>query len=462
MASARKAGESAQESLLGRVPPQDIEAEQAVLGCMLLEADSVGIVLERLAAEDFYKAEHQHVFQAMRDMYEHGSPIDVITLREELERRKLLDVVGGSSALAALGETVPSAASAAHYARIVRDRAMLRNLIRSATKILQDSYDPAADPGTLLDNAEQMIFEVAGDRAKEFISPIRVVLKEAFKTIDDLHNRKGRLRGLETGFYELDDLTTGLQGSELIIVAGRPSMGKTTLALNIARHAAVDLSPAAGVLIFSMEMSAQQLAQNLLCMEGRVDADHLRKGLLDEQQFSLLMEAAARLNEAPIFIDDSSALGILDVRAKARRLKAQHDIGLVIVDYLQLMQTRSLDSREREVAELSRGLKALARDINTPVVAISQLNRGPENREDHRPRNSDLRESGSLEQDADVIIFVHREEYYQPNNPEHRHKAEAIVSKQRNGPTGTVNLQFQGNILRFQNLSAQRAAEVEA
>jgi replicative DNA helicase len=458
VASARKADAPVQESLLGRVPPQDLEAERAVLGCMLLDADAVGLILEKLAADDFYRTEHQQLFEAMREMYEQGHPIDVLTLREQLERRKTLDAVGGSEALALLTEVVPSSASAVHYARIVRDRSILRHLIQSTTTILRDAYETGSDPSDLLDRAEQMIFEVAGDRAKEVISPIREVLKDAFKTIDDLHSRKGRMRGLETGFYELDDITTGLHGSELIIVAGRPSMGKTTFALNIARHAAVDLEEPVGVLLFSMEMSAEQLAQNLLCMEGRIDATQLRKGLLDDQQFTVLTTAAGRLSEAPIFIDDSSALGILDVKAKARRMKAQHHIGLIVVDYLQLMQTRTLDSREREVAELSRGLKGLARDIDTPVIAISQLNRGPENREDHRPRNSDLRESGSLEQDADVILFLHREEYYQPNNPEHRNKAVAIVSKQRNGPTGDVNLQFQGNILRFQNLAAQRVA----
>ena len=446
----------------GRVPPQDLEAERAVLGCMLLESDTVGLVLEKLAAEDFYKTEHQQIFQAMRDMYEHGQSIDLITLRESLERRSALDAVGGTPALSALTEAVPSAASAVHYARIVRDRAILRNLIRSTTKILQDSYDTGRDPHELLDRAEQMIFEVAGERAKEFISPIHAVLKDVVRTIDDLHTHKGRLRGLETGFRDLDDLTTGLHGSELIIVAGRPSMGKTTFALNLARHAAVDLDPPVGVLIFSMEMSAEQVAQNILCAEGRIDATMLRKGLLDEQQFTVLLTAAGRLSEAPIFIDDSSALGILDVKAKSRRMKAQHNIGLVIVDYMQLMQTRTLDSREREVAELSRGLKGLARDLDTPIIAVSQLNRGPENREDHRPRNSDLRESGSLEQDADVIVFLHREEYYQPNNPEHKNKAVAIVSKQRNGPTGDVNLQFQGNILRFQSLASQRVVASEA
>ena len=462
MASVRNAGESAQESLLGRVPPQHLEAEQAVLGCMMLDADTVGLVLEELSAADFYSTEHRLIYEAMLKQFGRGEPIDALTLREQLKKEGLLDRVGGPEALLNLSETVPSAASAVYYARMVRDRSVLRALIGTATHILRDAYEEQQSPKEILDRAEQQIFEVAGKHATSGIITIRDVLQDAFKTIDELHSRKGRLRGVSTGFMDLDDLTAGLQGSELIIVAGRPSMGKTTLALNIARNAAVELDPPVAVLIFSMEMSAQQIAQNMLCMQGRIDAEQLRKGLLDEQQFSVLMTAAGRLSEAPIYIDDSASVGILDIKAKARRMKAQHNIGLIIVDYIQLMQTRLLDKREREVAEVSRGLKALARDLDTPIIVISQLNRGPENREDHRPRNADLRESGSLEQDADVVIFVHRETYYKPEDLDLKHKAEVIVSKQRNGPTGTVHLQFQGNLLRFQNLAAQRVAVGEA
>ena len=326
--------------------------------------------------------------------------------------------------------------------------------------ILRDAYEERLSPKELLDRAEQQMFEVAGKHATTSVMPIRDILKRTFETIDDLHSRKDRLRGLSTGFHDLDDLTTGLHGAELIIVAARPSIGKTTFTLNIARNAAVEQE--AAVLLFTLEMSKEQVAQNLLCAEARVDAQQLRKGLLDDAQFTALTTAAGRLSEAPIFIDDTATLSILDVKAKARRMKAQHDIRLVVVDYLQLMETTKLDNRAQEVAELSRGLKALARELDVPVIAVSQLNRGPEQRDDHRPRHSDLRESGSLEQDADVVLFLHREEYYQPGNPEFRNKAEAIVSKHRNGPTGTVHLQFQGNILRFQNLAATRVAVGDA
>ncbi|HUV38788.1 MAG TPA: replicative DNA helicase [Planctomycetota bacterium] len=460
MTNARRRGESTEESLFGRVPPQDLEAEQAVLGCMLLEPDTVGLVLEELRKDDFYSAEHQLIYEAMLTLFDAGVAVDTLTVREQLKKEDVLDRVGGAETLAGLTETVPSAANAVHYARIVRDRSVLRSLIRTSTGILRDAYDERFGPKELLDRAEQAIFKVAGQHTSESAHAIREVLKSTFRTIDELHARKGRLRGLASGFYDLDDLTTGLHGSELIILAARPSIGKTTFALNLARHAAVEEE--VPVLIFNMEMSKEQLAQNLLCSEARVDAQQIRKGLLDDQQFSMLTTAAGRLSEAPIFIDDSSSLGVLEVKAKARRMKAQHDIGLVVVDYLQLMDAPPRDNRAQEVAELSRGLKQLARELDVPVLAISQLNRGPEQREDHRPRNSDLRESGSLEQDADVVIFLHREEYYQPNNPEFRNKAEVIVSKQRNGPTGTAHLQFQGNILRFQNLSAHRVAVGES
>jgi replicative DNA helicase len=416
----------------------------------------VGLVIEELDSSDFYSGEHRLIYDAMLSLFSRNEPIDMLTLRDQLKKDGNLDRVGGAEALMNLTETVPSAANAVHYARIVRDRAVLRSLINTSTTILRDAYDERFEPRELLDRAEKTIFEVAGKHTESHVAPIREVLKNTFKTIDELHERKGRLRGLATGFYDLDDLTTGLHGSELIIVAARPSIGKTTFTLNVARHVAVEEE--AGVLIFNLEMSKEQLAQNMLCSEARVDAQQVRKGLLDDQQFSMLTTAAGRLSQAPIFIDDSAALGVLEVKAKARRMKAQHDIKLVVVDYLQLMDTTSRDNRALEVAELSRGLKQLARELDIPVVALSQLNRGPEQREDHRPRNSDLRESGSLEQDADVVIFLHREEYYQPNNPEFKGKAEIIVSKQRNGPVGTVHLQFQGNILRFQNLAARRVA----
>lgn len=454
--SARSQGESTAESLLGHVPPQNLEAERAVLGCMLLLGEAVNLAFEELDPDDFYSTEHRLIFEAMAKLFDRGDPIDTLTLREQLKKDQMLDRVGGPEVLMNLTETVPSAASALHYARIVRDRSVLRTLISTTKAILDDALEERYAPRELLDRSEQMMFDVTGKHAATTLSPIREVLKDTFKTIDELHARKGRLRGLSTGFHDLDDLTTGLHGSELIIIAARPSIGKTTFALNIARHVAVEEE--AGVLIFNLEMSKEQLAQNMLCAEARVDAQQIRKGLLDDTQFSMLTTAAGRLSEAPIFIDDSAGLGVLEVKAKARRMKAQHDIKLVIVDYLQLMDTPNRDNRALEVAELSRGLKQLCRELDIPVIAISQLNRAPEQREDHRPRNSDLRESGALEQDADVVIFLHREEIYQPQNPDVRNKAEVIVSKQRNGPMGNLALQFQGNILRFQSLATQRVS----
>lgn len=460
MVTGKGGGASAEETLFGRMPPQDLEAEQAVLGCMMLEADTVGLVVEEIKGEDFYSPEHRMIYAAITKLFDRGDPIDTVTLRDQLKKEGQLDRVGGSEYLASLTETVPSAASAVHYARIVRDRAVLRMLISTTTAILRDAYEERFEPKELLDRSEQMMYEVAGKHASTGVHSVRDVLKQTFEIIDDLHARKGRLRGLSTGFYDLDDLTTGLHGSELVIIAARPSIGKTTFALNIARHVAVEQE--AAVLIFNLEMSKEQLAQNLLCSEARVDAQQIRKGLLNDQQFTMLTTAAGRLSDAPIFIDDSASLGILEVKAKARRLKVQQDIKLVIVDYLQLMDTPNRDSRALEVGELSRGLKSLSRELDVPVIAISQLNRGPELREDHRPVNSDLRESGSLEQDADVVIFLHREEIYQPHNPKFRNIAEVIVSKQRNGPTGTLELQFHRNVLRFQSLARQRAAVAEA
>ena len=454
MTTAGPSRSSPSADFVGRVPPQNLEAEQAVLGCMLLDPNSVGLVLEDIRKDDFYASENQLIFEAMTRLFERNVPIDLLTLREELKVQGLLDRVGGSDYLTSLSSVVPSAANARHYSRIVRESSVLRMLIETTTMILRDAYGDRGTSRDLLDRSEQAILSIADKHSSTAVHAIRDILVKTFEAIDDIHSRKDRIQGLATGFYDLDDCTVGLHGSELIILAARPSIGKTTFALNVCRHAAVELEKA--VLIFSLEMSKEQVAQNLLCCEAHVDAQQLRKGLLDESQMSMLMTAAGRLSEAPIFIDDSPGLGILEIRAKARRLKKQHDVALVVVDYLQLVDTPQLESRAQEVAQLSRGLKALARELDVPVIAISQLNRAPELREEHRPRNSDLRESGALEQDADVVLLLHREEYYQPNNPEFKNRAELIVSKQRNGPAGiTVHLQFQGNILRFQNLTAQ-------
>ena len=387
MTTTGQTGESPAAAFMGRVPPQDLEAEHAVLGSMLQQEDVVGLVVEKLDTDDFYSAENAIVFEAMVRLFDRNDPIDMLTLREELKKSDMLDRVGGAEYLMNLTEAVPSAANALYYANIVRERAVLRVLISTTTRILSDAFGERFGPRELLDRAEHMMFEIAGKHAPATVMPIRDILKKTFENIDDIHSREERIPGLRTGFHDLDELTAGLQGSELIILASRPSMGKTTFALNIARNVAVEEEK--GVLIFSLEMSKEQLAQNLLCCEARVDAQKLRKGLLSNEQMSALMAAAGRLSEAPIFIDDMPGLTALDVKAKARRIKAQHDIALVVVDYIQLMDTTRLDNRSLEIAEISRSLKALARELKIPVLALSQLNRGPEQREDHRPRNSD-------------------------------------------------------------------------
>ena len=441
-----------QRETSARIPPHSQEAEVAVLGAVLLSNGALNQVLEILRAQDFYDPRHQLIFQAMIDLNEELKPVDYVSLAEELKSRSKLDQVGGGAYLAELGQAEPSAAHAAHYARIIKDRSLARELIQRATEIVTDGFNAGREVSELLDRAEHSIFELAEAKTSPTFSSIKPVVNDSFKRIEELYSRKELITGVPTGFTDLDNMTAGLQPSDLIIVAGRPSMGKTTLALNMALHAAArEGVPAA---IFSLEMSKEQLATRMLGSEARVDAKKLRTGFIAEKDWRPLTDAAGVLSEAPIWLDDTPGIDVLEMRAKARRLKQREKIGLVVIDYLQLMQGRSgLERREQEISDISRSLKAMAKELNLPVMALSQLNRKVEDRTNRRPRLSDLRESGAIEQDADVIMFIYRDEVYNtnPDNPK-RGLAEVIIGKQRNGPTGLVELRFDGRFTRFDNL----------
>jgi len=435
------------ESLLQRVPPQNLDAERAVLGSLLLVNEHIGQVIDTISADEFYSRAHHAIYAGILDLYNRGEAIDFLTLQDELHRRGDLEAVGGVEYLAGLTDVVPSAANVRHYARIVRETAALRALIQAATDILSTAYQQGEPADQLLDEAESRIFQIAEQRLATDPIPLKDVVKRAMEHIESIHDRGSRITGLATGFFELDELTAGFQPGEFIVLAARPSVGKTTLALNLAEHVAVNDGKAVG--LFSLEMSKQQLAQNLLCLHRRLDAQRLRKGMLNQEERSELRLAAEVLYQAPIYLNDSPSLSPLSLRAKARRLKRQHDIQLVIIDYMQLMEPPPGDSRQQQVAEISRSLKGLARELAIPVLALSQLNRSPEAREDHRPRLADLRESGAIEQDADVVILLHRDDAYDPNkNPG---VTELEVAKQRNGPTGRVRLTFLRECLRFEN-----------
>jgi replicative DNA helicase len=443
---------------LERVPPHSDEAEAAVLGSMLLDREAISLAVPRVTAADFYAPDRGLILQAMLDLYDRAQPVDLITLSEELRRRGRLEDVGGEEHLAALLDAAPSAVNVEYYADIVRDKALLRALIHASTEIQEEAFDDRDDTAAVLDRCEKRIFEVVQRRQTGQAVDLREVLKETFDRIDRIHEREGRLTGLSTGFYQLDDMTLGFQAGEMVILAARPSMGKSSMALNIAEHVGVELNRP--VVLFSLEMSRQQIAQNMLCSRARVNGLMLRKGLLSERHLAELSLAAGSLSEAPIFIDDTPGLSPLEIRAKARRHKSRHrDLGLIVVDYLQLIDVRGRSrdvGREQQVAEISRSMKALARELECPVLALSQLNRAPEAREDHAPRMSDLRESGALEQDADVVLMLHRDDFYEPEkNPG---QATLNVVKQRNGPTGKVDLVFLKEFMRFENAAPRSQA----
>jgi len=435
-----------------RLPPQNLEAETAVLGSMLIDNQTIADVAQILKKADFYSPDHQLIFEAMVRLFDEGKPVDLVLLTEALRRQEELERIGGADYLVAILERVPSAANAEHYAGIVREASVRRRIIHACTEIMRTSFDQTLTTDALLDKAQAEIFAVSqGDRFAE-ASAVRDILQDLFNDIENIH--ENRITGLRSGFHELDDLTCGLQPSELILIAGRPSMGKTTLALNIAARVAMGGWPpqkeeAKPVLIFSLEMSKPVIARNILCGYARIDAHRLRRGLLPREEINALTVKAGDLYEAPIYIDDTPGLSLRDLRTRARRLKMTvPDLAMIVIDYLQLMEERTAESRQQEISVISRGLKALARELNVPVIALSQLSRQTEAREGHVPRMSDLRESGSLEQDADLIILLYREEQYNPGA--RPGEADLIVAKQRNGPTGSLTVTFLRQYLRFE------------
>jgi replicative DNA helicase len=441
------------ESLAGqfdKLPPYSAEAEMCLLASMMLDKEMVGQVVQIVDRDAFFQADNQIIFDVLVKLYEQNRPIDAVILREELIKRQLLDEVGGVQYLAAILNSVPSAAHGAHYAGIVREKALLRQLIAASNETLRDAYAPHEAAELVLDKAEKRVFEIAQKKVGKSMVAMEEVLHEVFEMIEN----RGQ-RGIETGFFELDDMLNGLQNGEMIIVAARPSMGKTAMAMNIIEHVAADsLLPCA---VFSLEMSKQQLAQRMLCSRGQIDAHKLRKGMLQAHEYAHLANVVGELAKAPIWVDDSPGLTPLDLRAKARRLSLQHNVKCLMIDYMQLMDNPGPDSRQQQISEISRGIKAVARELNVPVIALSQLNRASEGRDGHRPRMSDLRESGSIEQDADVVMLLHREDYYRMAEPDFQpdNIAEVIIAKQRNGPTGTVKLTFLNKTTRFENLASQ-------
>ena len=436
---------------LSRNPPQNISAEQAAIGSMLLQEDAILRTVEILKPEDFYRKSHEIIYRCISELFDKNNGVDLVTLTEELKRKDLLEKIGGVTYLTNLINSVPTAANIEYYVRIIEEKSILRNLINNATKIISMGYEEKEDAKVLMDRAEHLMFEVSNRNLGQAFVPIKEILQDSFEKIEDLYHRDEYITGIPSGFVEFDDLTTGFQPSELIVIAGRPGMGKTAFSMNIAQNAAI--SKNTPVAIFSLEMSKSQLVQRMLCSEARVDAHNLRKGRLAESDWPTLSMAAGRLSSAPIFIDDSASATSLEIKAKARRLKAQHDLGLIIIDYMQLMQNSSrAENRQQEISEISRSLKSLARELNVPVIAVSQLSRAVEQRIERRPRLSDLRESGAIEQDADLVIFIYREEYYKPKT-EKKGTAEIIISKQRNGPTGTIDLAFIKEYAKFENLT---------
>jgi replicative DNA helicase len=437
-----------------RTMPESLPAEAAVLGSMIVDPRCIGDVVEILDRNAFYHSEHQHIFDSIIALYEknRGEGIDGMLVKDELQRRARLEEIGGPDYLQRVIETVPSSANVQYYSDIVKEKMLLRETISAASDILNNAYDETGNAAEKLDDAERRIFAVTDKRITNAASPLKDLVTRAYELIE---KREGtHVTGLPTGYYELDDITCGLQSGEMIIIAGRPSMGKTALALNIAEHVGIiEKMPMA---IFSLEMGKQQLAERFLCSFSGVDAQLVRKGMLGTEHYQKLVEACGVISEAPVFIDDTSALTPLEMRAKARRLKRSHDIRCIVIDYLQLMNLGGhVESRQQEITTISRYLKSLARELEVPVIVLSQLNRSPEGREDHRPRMSDLRESGSIEQDADVVMLLHREDYYHKGDQEYQptNIAEIIVSKQRNGPTGVVKLMFRDNCTRFENLA---------
>lgn len=438
---------------LERVPPQNIEAEQSVLGSMLLDRDAIIAASEILRPTDFYREAHQKIFQAMLALTDRNEPVDLVTLTEELRQKNQLEAVGGTIGLTMLANVVPTSANVVYYARIVREKAVLRSLINAATRIVTRSFEASDNVDEILDEAEQAIFEVSRRSSNQGFSSMKEILKGTFERIDRLWGNRSGITGVPTGFPDLDRMTCGLQNADLIIIAARPSMGKTTLALNIAQHIAV--SEKLPVAIFSLEMSKEQLVQRMLCALAGIDSHRLRSGFLAEEDYPKLTRAAGPLSEAPLFIDDTAAISVMEMRAKARRLKAEHGLSAVFVDYLQLMRGgERAENRQQEISAISRSLKALAKELDVPVIALSQLSREVEKRDKKRPVLSDLLESGGIEANADLVAFIYREGYYR-EDAENRYLTDIIIAKQRNGPVGTIQLYFKENQNKFVSVNTR-------
>jgi replicative DNA helicase len=438
-------------SILEKMPPQSIEAEQALLGAMLIEKEAINRALEILDEDDFYKEAHRKIFSAIVRLYERNREVDTITVSEDLRGRGDMEVVGGPGYLQELINSVLTAANAHHYAKIVKDKAIVRNLINAATQVVAQSYEASGDVDELLDKAESVIFGATQHKASKSFSPMRDIIVDSLERVEVLYQTKGAIAGIPTGFYDLDKITSGLQKSDLIVVAARPSMGKTALVLDIAQHMGIEQR--LPVAIFSLEMTKEQVGLRMLCSQARINQHKLKTGQLAEEDWGKLTSAARRLSESPIFIDDTPNLSVLEIRAKTRRLASkQGSLGLVVIDYLQLIRGRTkIENRQQEISEISRSLKALARELEVPVISVSQLSRAVEARTDKRPMLSDLRESGAIEQDADLVLLLMRPGYYNSKSLELKGIAEVTIAKQRNGPTGTIPLTFIEEYAKFEN-----------
>lgn len=439
--------------MIERIPPQNIEAEQAVLGAMLIEKEAIVKVADFLKGSDFYRESHKIIFNAMLELYNRNEAVDMVTLTEALKKADKLEAVGGIAYITSLSGGVPTAANVVYHGKIVEEKALLRGLINASTEIASLSYEDSDDVQNIVDRAEKLILEVAQNKGTKDFTQINDVVMQAFDKIESLYKSKGNITGISCGFKDLDRLTSGLQPSDLILVAARPSMGKTAFTLNIASH--VGIREKQTVAFFSLEMSKEQLVQRMICSEAPIDSQRLRIGEVEENDWPKIIQAADKLSGAPIFIDDTAGITVLEMRAKARRLKKEHDLKLIIIDYLQLMQgsgKNSGDNRQQEISEISRSLKALARELNVPIIALSQLSRSVEARQVKKPMLSDLRESGSLEQDADIVAFLYREDYYNPDT-ENKNITDVIVAKHRNGPVDTVQLFFHKQFTKFCDLT---------
>ncbi len=441
---------------LGKIPPNDVEAEQAVIGSMLTDRDAVISAIEVLKEEDFYREDNKTIYEAILNLYNRSEPIDIITLKAELTSMGMFDKIGGLEYIVGLPEKVPTTANVEKYISIVKEKSELRRLIKAANEIIEQGYDPTENIDDIMNSAEKKIFNIMQDKDQKSYTPIKDVLIDAFTELEQLYNQKQHITGVPTGFIDLDYKTAGLHNSDLILIAARPAMGKSAFALNIATNAALKAKVPA--VIFSLEMSKEQMVNRILCSEAMVDSNKVRTGKIDDDDWIKLADTMGDLSEAPIYIDDTPGISINEIRAKCRKLKLEKNIGLVVIDYLQLVQgssKRTQGSREQEISEISRSLKILAKEINVPVIALSQLSRAPEQRPDHRPMLSDLRESGAIEQDADIVMFLYRDDYYNEDS-EDKGLAEVIVAKHRAGSTGTVKLVWLGNYTKFANMERYR------